>query len=215
LSRLKPPARVAAILALGAAVAGAAAAFAQHGEESTGAVAGAAAESSPGIMSVNPGLMVWTAVTFVLLLVVLRFLAWKPLLAGLEAREQRIRDALQQAERNRQESAELLARHRAELDGARAEVEKILEAGKAEALRIQQEITEAARAEAESTQQRARREVELAAEQASRQLWEEATRLSTQLAERILGRSLNEGDHRRLVEEVLDEFRSVRPAGSD
>lgn len=214
MSRLKPPALVAAVLAWNAVVAGAGAAFAQHGGESTGAVAGAA-ESSPGIMNVNPGLMVWTAVTFVILLVVLRFLAWKPLIAGLEAREQRIRDALQHAERNRQESTELLAQHRAALDGARAEVEKLLESGKAEALRIQQEITEAARVEAESTKQRARREVELAAEQAKRQLWEEATRLSTQLAERILSRSLNEGDHRRLVEEVLDEFRSVRPAGSD
>lgn len=206
---------VAAALAVGGMLAGAAAVWAQHGGESTGAVAGAAAESSPGIMNVNPGLMVWTAVTFVILLVVLRFLAWKPLLAGLEAREQRIREALEQAERSRQESAEVLAKHRAALEGARAEVEKILEAGKADALRIQAEITEAARAEGESYKRRARREVELAAEQATRQLWEEATRLATQLAERILSRSLNEADHRRLVEEVLDELRSVRPAGSD
>jgi F0F1-type ATP synthase membrane subunit b/b' len=57
--------------------------------------------------------------------------------------------------------------------------------------------------------------VELAADQAKKELWEESARLSTLLAERILRRSLNSEDHRQLVDEVLDELRSVGPTSSD
>jgi F-type H+-transporting ATPase subunit b len=197
---------------------------AQHGDdpqpghaESTGSgpAEAAAPESGGGLMDVNPGLMIWTLVTFVALLTVLRFTAWKPLIGALEAREQRIREAVEQAEKTRRESEALMARHEQQLEAARVEAHQIIDEGKADALRVKDDIVKQARHEAEEGKARALREVQLAADTAKKELWEEATRLSTLLAERILRRSLNDDDDRRLVEQVFDEFRSVRQSSGD
>lgn len=170
---------------------------------------------APSIMQVDPGLMIWTVVTFVVLLTVLRFTAWKPLMTSLDAREKRIRDAIEGAERARAEAERRLAEYERQLHEARDEAHKILEEGKADALKLKNDILAQARAESEEFKARARRELELATDQAKKELWEHATKLSTELAEKILRRSLDAADQRRLVEEVLEEYRSVRTSGTD
>ena len=174
-----------------------------------------AGQAAPSIMNVEPGLMIWTVVTFVVLLVALRFMAWKPLISSLEARERRIREAVEGAERARAESEAVLAKHRAALDASREEAQKIIEAGKSEGLKLQHEIQAEARHEAEEFKARARRELDLAVEQAHKELFEQASKLSTELAERILLRTLEGAEHRRLLEQVLEEYRSVGSSGSD
>ena len=163
----------------------------------------------PSIMQVEPGLMIWTVITFVLLLVLLRFSAWGPLKKSLDAREKRIRDAVEGAERARQDSEELLQRHRQMIDAAQHDAAKILEEGKAAGLRLKHELNHQARAEAEEMKARVRRELELATDQAKKELWDHATQLSTELAERILERSLNSADESRLIAQVVKEYRSV------
>jgi len=174
----------------------------------------AADAAAPSIMQVDPGLMIWTVVTFVVVLVVLRFTAWKPLQASLAAREKRIRDAVEGAERARRDSEELLARHQMLLDEAKDEARKIIDEGKADGLRLKHELAAQARTESEEMKARARRDLELATEQAKKELWEHATMLSTELAERIVKRSLGADDQRRLVTEVLEEYRATSARSS-
>jgi len=186
----------------------ASAAWAQEGHAPAPEAAQAAEGHAPSIMNVDPGLMIWTVVTFVLLVIVLRFTAWKPLQASLDARERRIRDAVEGAERARKDSEALLVKHQQMLDAAKEEAHKIIEEGKADGLRIKHEIAAAARGEAEEFKARAHRELELATDQAKKDLWVHATQLSTEMAERILARSLNGDDQRRIVDRVLDEYRA-------
>ncbi len=188
----------------------------QHGEPAVGAAQTepgpsdhAEVEPAPSIMNVDPGVMVWTVVTFVVLLVVLRFTAWKPLISALEAREQRIRDAIAEGDQARRDGEALLAQYQQQLDHAKAEALQIIEEGKADALRLHQDILDKARAEADEWKQRTHRELDLAADQAKKELWEESTRLSLLLAERILQRSLNAADHKDLVEEFLRQLRAT------
>ena len=166
-------------------------------------------------MDVDPGLMIWTVVTFTVLLVVLRLTAWKPMIAALEAREQRIRANLERAEQAQRDAEALLQQHREQLDAAAGEAHKIIEEGKADAVRLRDEILQAARQEGDEIRARGRREVELATDQAKKELWEESTRLATMLAAKILQRSLDGADHRRLVDEVLDELGSARMPAAD
>jgi F-type H+-transporting ATPase subunit b len=196
---------------------------AQHAEPATPpghtsvpseAAHGESEAAAPSIMQVDPGLMIWTVVTFVALLVVLRLTAWKPLQASLEAREKRIRDAVEGAERARRDSEELLARHQQMLDAAKDDARKIIEEGKADGLRLKHELAAQAREETEAMKVRARRDLDLATEQAKKELWEHATQISTELAERIVKRSLGADDHRRLVEDVLEEYRSTAARGT-
>jgi F-type H+-transporting ATPase subunit b len=60
------------------------------------------------MLEITPGLILWTIITFVIVLAILRLTAWKPLLAALTAREEKIRSSLDQAERAQQEAARLL-----------------------------------------------------------------------------------------------------------
>ena len=55
------------------------------------------------LLQLNPGLMIWTIVTFLVLLLVLRLVAWKPILAMLEARENKIRGDIDTAAQNREQ----------------------------------------------------------------------------------------------------------------
>ncbi len=200
---------------------GAGAVLAQHEEPAQGTSTAEHAESTGheagggNIMDVDPGLMIWTVVTFVALLVVLRLTAWKPMIAALEAREQRIRTQLERGEQAQREGEALLQRHREQLEAAAGEAHKILEAGKVDALRLRDEILREARQEGDDIKARGRREVELAADQAKKELWEESTRLATLLAAKIVQRSLDGNDHRRLVDEVLDELGSARMPAAD
>jgi len=178
---------------------------AEHGASDLGTEA---ATPKPSIMNVNPGLMVWTVVTFIALLVVLRFTAWKPLLASLDARERRIREAVEGAERARGESENLLARHRQMLEEAKEEAHHIIDEGKQDGIKLREEITAQARAEAEEVRRRSLREIELATDQAKKDLFVHASQLSVDLAERILRRTMDEADQRRLVDLVLEEYRA-------
>ena len=190
-------------------------AWAQHEEPPAGGAGHGAADLAteaaghkPSIMDVNPGLMVWTVVTFIALLVVLRFTAWKPLLASLDARERRIREAVEGAERARGESENLLARHRQMLEEAKEEAHHIIDEGKQDGIKLREEITAQARAEAEEVRRRSLREIELATDQAKKDLFVHASQLSVDLAERILRRTMDEADQRRLVDLVLEEYRA-------
>ena len=173
-----------------------------HGDAAAHAEGG----SAPNIMNVDPGLMLWTVVTFVLLLVVLRLTAWKPLMGALEAREQRIRGTIEDADRVKGEADELIARYQNMLNEAKSEAQAIIDEGKADALKVKQTIVDETRREAEASKERAKREIALATDEARKQLWAETSKLSTLLAGKILQRNLNEADQQRLIEAFMKDY---------
>jgi F-type H+-transporting ATPase subunit b len=100
------------------------------------------------LLNVEPGLIIWTVITFVLLLIVLRKVAWGPILVALEQREHTIRSSLEEAQRARQEAEQLLAQHQQMLTDANREVGRLLEQGREEAENLRISLTEQAREEA-------------------------------------------------------------------
>ena len=92
-----------------------------------------AAEQTPGLMSPNPGLMIWTLVIFGLLFFVLKRFAFPPIIDAVAAREKALEDALEGAKRDREEATRLLAEARAALDGTRAEAQQFLTEARASA----------------------------------------------------------------------------------
>ncbi|MAF26585.1 MAG: F0F1 ATP synthase subunit B [Gemmatimonadota bacterium] len=152
--------------------------------------------------------MIWTIVTFVVVLIVLRLTAWNPILSALKEREQSIEGAIADAGRIQSEAEELLATYRTMIDKARDETRAILEEGRKDSLQAQEEIRKAALVEADEFKARARREIELQKDGAVREIWEQAADLSTELASRVIGRSLTGDDHRRLVENLITEMRT-------
>ena len=79
-----------------------------------------------GPLSVEPGLMIWTVLVFVILLAILRKFAWPALLGAVEARERALEEQLAEAERNHAEAAQLLAQHERLLAEGRAAAHGLL-----------------------------------------------------------------------------------------
>src|SRR3954471_7519870 len=169
-----------------------------------------------GLLTVEFGLMFWTVVVFLLLLVLLKRTAWPALLGAVEAREKALEQMLEEAERNRAESAKLLAEHERLIAEARKSAQALLAdartaAGKERALAIEKSREEKERARAiEKTRQeqeellaRALRDIAGERDRAVEELRREAVDLSLAAASKLLNQRLDSDTDRKIVQEYL------------
>ena len=157
------------------------------------------------ILTINPGLIVWTIVSFVLLLVVLGKFAWGPILKALERREQTIAGALSGAEDARQKAEALLGEQRALLAKAEADGEAVRERARREAEAAVAAMHADGQQKAEALLERAKREIAQEEARAVAAVRGEAARLAIDAASRLIKRNLDSDDNRRLVKEFVDE----------
>ncbi len=152
------------------------------------------------------GNALWTLVIFAGVLWVLGKFAWGPLLQGLQSREEYIREALEQARRQRDESEARLKEYERLIAGARNEATEIVEEGKRDAEVVKQRIQDDARKEADQIIQRARREISIASETAIKDIYARAAALSTEAASRIIRKELKAEDQERLIAEAIESL---------
>lgn len=164
----------------------------------------AAAEGGPGLFDVNLGLSLWTVVIFLALLFLLRKFAWGPILGMMEAREDRIRGALDESAAARAEAAKLLEEHKAQLADARRQASEIVAEGKAAGDRLRKEIEEKARDEAQYIIESARREIEREKDQAISELRRESVDLALAAAAKLMGERMDQPRDRELVMDYLE-----------
>lgn len=150
--------------------------------------------------------IVWAAVSFLAVLLILRRYAWPTILKALDERERKIRESVETAERTQKECERMIGEQRQELDRARGEAHRFIEEGKTQGSRLAQSIEEKAKSEAREILRRAEAEIGRAKEKALDEIREEATGLSFAIAERLLERSLDPGDHEELVNECLQRY---------
>jgi len=153
----------------------------------------------------DPGLFIWTIVTFLVLLAVLAKFAWRPLLQALETRQNAIRKSLDDAQQAKQdlerlnaESAQIIARARVDADG-------IITQSRADAERLREEIRQKARGEADLIVKNAERQIQLETSRAIEQIRHEAVELSVMIASKIIQRNLTKDDNERLIDEALKQ----------
>jgi F-type H+-transporting ATPase subunit b len=158
------------------------------------------------MFDINPGLMVWTVITFIVLVLVLNRYAWKPLLKVLHDRESEIRRALEEAERARVESAELLKRNEQNLAKAEEEYRKIVHEGKAFADKVREEVVAKARQQAQRELEHAKEEIQRDVDAAKQQLRGEVADLAIQAAGRILEESLDARKQKKIVDDFLNRL---------
>lgn len=162
---------------------------------------GGAAAFSP--FSINPGLIFWTIVVFLSLLVLLWKFGWPAILKTVEEREQRIQRQLKEAERANAEAARLLEEHRRTVSAARAEAQELIAKARAVAEKERATLLAKAREEYEQLLVRARKEIDAEKEKAILALRQEAVDLSIAAASKLLEAKLDTETNRRLVMEYL------------
>jgi F-type H+-transporting ATPase subunit b len=154
----------------------------------------------------NPGLIIWTIVTFVLLLAVLRKFAWRPLLDALTKREEGVRGALERAEHAREEAERLLEEHRKQVARSEAEAHRILAEGRALGEKLKNDIIEQANAQSRKLTEQAKQEIERDKDAALAALRGEVASLAIKAAEKILDETLDEKRHRAIVDSFMNNL---------
>lgn len=166
-----------------------------------------------GTQLVTPemGTILWTLITFTILLVLLSRFAWKPLLAMLDEREKSVKDSLQAAERARAEADEILRKNQEILAGARRETAALIEQGRKESETLRAEILAQARQEALDLVEQGKRQVQFEQKQAIDSLRRQVADLAIGAAERLIHSELDDAKHRELVAEYVKSLPELGP----
>ena len=158
------------------------------------------------------GLYIWTIVTFLLLLWAFNKLAWTPLKAMLQAREDTIRKSLDDARQAREEMQRLKNESAQILAGARAEADTIIARTRDDASRFRDELKVKAQAEGATIVKNAEQRIEMETARALQQIRAEAVEFSVAIASKILQRNVSKEDNERLIEETFRQIQSTRPS---
>ena len=153
----------------------------------------------------DPGLFIWTILTFLVLVGLLAKFAWRPLLQALEARQQTIAKSLEEAQRARQELERIQRESAQMMAQARVEAEGVIARSRADAEALREELKQKARTEAASIVKNAERQIQLETARAVQQIRAEAVDLSVAIASKILRRQVSKEDNLALIEETLKQ----------
>jgi F-type H+-transporting ATPase subunit b len=158
------------------------------------------------MLNPNPGLILWTIVTFVLLVLLLRKVAWKPLLQALNDREESIRSALERAEFAKSEAERLLEENRKQIARAEQEGRRILNESRELSEKLRSELVEKAQEQSRKIVVQAKEEIERDKEAAIVRLRGEVADLAIMAAGKILDESIDDARHRRIIDSALKDL---------
>ncbi len=149
------------------------------------------------------GLLIWTGVVFVLLLFILTKFIWKPILASVNAREKKISDALELAERTKAEMTALQAENEKILAEARVERDAIVKDAKEVATKMVEDAKAAAKSEADKIAESARAAIASEKAAAIAELKTQVAAISLEIAETIIRGELSSDEKQKALAEKL------------
>ena len=158
------------------------------------------------LISVTPGLMIWTIVCFLIALFVLKRFAFGPIQKAIDDRRDRIRLSIEEADRAREEARNLLEEHRKLVGKAKSDAEDIL----AEARKQSDAQRERVREETETDRQRrldeTKRQIDAETQRALEQIRAEVAELTLVATAKVTGKVLDREDHRKLIEDAIGDL---------
>ena len=159
-----------------------------------------------GLLDVNPGLIIWTVITFICLLILLRVLAWKPILSALSEREKFIKDSLDKAEKAQKDAEQLMQENQARLAKSEEEAQKIIAQGRVYSEKLKNQMLEESKSEAKKMIEQASSEIERKNQEAFNSLKSQIADIAINAAEKIIKESLDKEKHSKIVDKYIDEI---------
>ena len=150
----------------------------------------------------DPGLFIWTILTFLVLLGLLAKFAWKPLLKALESRQEAIKKSLDDADRAKQELARLQTESTKIIEQARIEADSILTKTRSDAERLREDLKTKAKEESDTIIRNAEQQIQLRTRQALQDIRQEVADIAVIVASKLLERNLAKEDNDRLINEA-------------
>jgi F-type H+-transporting ATPase subunit b len=158
------------------------------------------------IFEIDPGLFVWSVITFLILVGLLYKFAFNPLMGLQKARQAEIHQSIVDAESLRDEAQQLLVDYKQQLAQARQEADAIVERARKAGETSKAEVLEEARVQSEATLARARQQIERDTNQALQRIREEAADLAIAATAKVARTSLTEEDQLRLIRQAIDDI---------
>lgn len=165
-------------------------------------------DEKPMLLSVNPGLIIWQMIIFVLLLFILRKIAWKPLLTALHTREQSIKDTIDQAELLKKDAEQLIEQNKKNLAEAQEHSMKIINDAKDMANKMRDDILQKSQEESRKMIDQAKAEITQEKETAMSDLRHEVSDLAIKAAEKIINENLDETKQKKIVNDFISQIPS-------
>ncbi len=166
------------------------------------------AEGSLNLLAVNPGLLIWTTITFITVLVVLYFTAWKTIIKAIDERNDRIEADIEKGKEVREKAEALLREYEQKLNAAKEEAHHILDESRKDAISQRDKILEDARIEAEKISKRVEAEIEQAKVKALDELEHTAVDMAAKVIEAVFKNAVTADNHRAIAERELKNIKN-------
>jgi F-type H+-transporting ATPase subunit b len=174
---------------------------------------GSGGDTGNFLVTPNVGLMVWTLLAFFGAFLILRRFAFPKIAEQLEKRRRAIEESIDHAERAKHEADQLLEEYRGRLSEAREQAEDIVVRARRAADSLADETKAEAKQQREELMAKARRDIENETRRSLDQIRREVANLTVVATEKVTRRALDDEDHKRLIEEALEEVDFSRIAG--
>ncbi|EMN48388.1 ATP synthase F0, B subunit [Leptospira interrogans str. L1207] len=158
------------------------------------------------LLDVNPGLVVWTLVTFLVVVLVLKKFAWDVILRALDERAETVQNDIKKASELRLEAEALLKDYEARLNSAKDEANAIVAEAKSDALKLKNKLLEETNGEVKAQKDQAVKEIELAKAKALGQLQAQIVEMTITVAAKVLEKQLKSEDYKAFIETELDKL---------
>lgn len=165
-------------------------------------------EKAGSPLDVNPGVILWTVVTFIFLLLILKKIAWKPILNSLSERENFIKDSLEKAGKAQKEAEKLIAENKVSLVKAEEEAKRIIDQSREYAEKLKSQILDESKLQAKKMIAEASNEIERKNAEAFSKLKDQVADIAIQTAEKILRETLDRGKQVKLIDKYLDDLKN-------
>ena len=166
----------------------------------------ASGSSNGSLLDVNPGLIIWTIVTFLILLFILKKVAWKPILSALDQREKDIKDSLEKAEKAKEDAQRILDENQANLAKAEEESKKIIEQSRSFAENLKEQLLKESKEQAKKLIEDAAVEIDRKKDSAFEELKDQVAKIAVTAAEKIMKQNLDADKNKRIVDSYLKDI---------
>jgi len=158
------------------------------------------------LIKVTPGLMIWTIVCFLIALFVLKRYAFGPIQGAIDARRDRIRESLDEADRAREEARRLLEEHRKLIAQAKAQAEDVLAEARKQADAQRERVRDETEADRQRRLEDTKRQIDAETQRALEQIRTEVAELAMIATSKVTGKVLDRDDHRKLIEDAISDL---------
>ena len=157
----------------------------------------------------NTGLTLWTIVTFLLLLFVLRWKAWGPLMDALDARATQIEESLSKAEKVTAEAEVQAEKNEAILQSARKEAQEIVSQAREAGDKLKSKLEADGKEQYDNMLNKAKDQINTEKQKALSEIKSTVVEIALQASEKVIKRNLTDADNKKMIEETVDKFKQA------